>query len=68
MGGTSTHLTVYTDCSLPVITYWDGGIATIDDIEGAHGISRNQLTKSSTNSVAHASSGRCAAGPAETIG
>ena len=44
------HLTVYTDYTLPVMMYLalkypDGGVATIDEIAGAYGISRNHLTK-----------------------
>lgn len=44
------HLTVYTDYTLRVMMYLalkypDGGVATIDDIAGAYGISRNHLTK-----------------------
>jgi Rrf2 family nitric oxide-sensitive transcriptional repressor len=44
------HLTVYTDYTLRVMMYLalkypDGGVATIDEIAGAYGISRNHLTK-----------------------
>ncbi|MGN6666672.1 MAG: RrF2 family transcriptional regulator [Trinickia sp.] len=44
------RLTVYTDYTLRVMMYLalkypDGGVATIDDIAGAYGISRNHLTK-----------------------
>jgi len=44
------HLTVYTDYTLRVMMYLalkypGGGVATIDDIAGAYGISRNHLTK-----------------------
>ena len=44
------RLTVYADYILWVMTYLalkhpDGGVATIDDIAGAYGISRNYLTK-----------------------
>jgi Rrf2 family nitric oxide-sensitive transcriptional repressor len=44
------HLTVYTDYTLRVMMYLalkypDGGVATIGEIAGAYGISRNHLTK-----------------------
>ncbi|QIE29182.1 Rrf2 family transcriptional regulator [Caballeronia sp. SBC2] len=44
------HLIVYTDYTIPVMMYLalkypDGGVATIDEIAGAYGISRNHLTK-----------------------
>lgn len=44
------HLTVYTDYTLRVMMYLalkypDGRVATIDEIAGAYGISRNHLTK-----------------------
>ena len=44
------HLTVYTDYTLRVLMYLalkypDGDVATIDEIAGAYGISRNHLTK-----------------------
>jgi len=44
------HLTLYTDYTLRVMMYLalkhpDGGVATIDEIARAYGISRNHLTK-----------------------
>ena len=44
------HLTSYTDYTLRVMMYLalkypDGGVATVGEISGAYGISRNHLTK-----------------------